>query len=103
MCTLCVHPFMVYARACQGTVEGEGHLLCMLGTVQGALPKANKTSLTEILWCLCYEVSVMLEETSSENRLFLYNHNLIIFGVNQLRSPLCPHLHEKRVIIINGD
>ena len=85
-------------------MEGEGHLLCVLGSVQGALPKAYKTSLTVSLCCLCYKVSVTLEETSSGNRLFLYDHNLIIFAVkNQLRPPVSPHLHEKGVIVINGD
>lgn len=69
----------------------------------GALPKAYKASLT-ILCDLWYEVSVTLEETASGSRLFLYDHSLIIFGVkNQLRPPLSPHLHEKRVIVINGD
>lgn len=36
---LCVHLFIGYTRTCQGIVEGEGHVSCMLGAIQGALPK----------------------------------------------------------------
>lgn len=36
---LYIHLFIGYARTCQGIVEGQGHMLCMSGAVQGALPK----------------------------------------------------------------